>query len=142
VRNERSPIVVGAVRSRIEETNLQFTEALNRGDISSVVALYTDNAVILPPNSEPVRGREGARALFEGMVQAMGLPTLRLSTVEVTEVGDTAYEVGDYTMTMKPPTGEAINDHGKYVVVWKRQGDAAWKLAVDMWSTNLPLPNP
>jgi ketosteroid isomerase-like protein len=31
------------------------------------------------------------------------------------------------------------SDPGKYVVVWKRQEDD-WKLAVDIWNTNSPLP--
>ena len=68
----------------------------------------------------------------------MGVPTLTLSTVEVTELGDTAYEVGDYTMKMQPPGADAMSDRGKYLVVWKRQADGAWKLAVDIWNTNLP----
>lgn len=132
--------MVQAVRSRIEETNAQFMAAVNRGDTSKVAALYTEHAVVLPPNAETVRGRDGAKALFDGMIQQMGVPTLTLSTVDVTEVGDTAYEVGVYTMKLQPPGGNVVNDRGKYVVVWERQGDGSWKLAVDMWNSDLPMP--
>ena len=133
--------MVLAVRSKIEETNQQFTKALNRGDVASVVALYTEDAVIQPPNGGRVRGREGARALFDGMIQAMGL-TLTLTTVEVTEVGDTAYEVGDYTMRITPPGSPPVDDNGNYVVVWRRQSGGDWRLAVDTWSSDQPLPAP
>jgi uncharacterized protein (TIGR02246 family) len=132
--------MVQAVRSRIEQTNEQFMAAINRGDTSAVAALYTVDAVILPPNAETVRGRDGAKALFDGMIQQMGVPTLTLSTVEVTEVGDAAYEVGAYTMRLQPPGAAVVDDSGKYVVVWKCQGDGAWKLAVDIWNTDLPMP--
>jgi uncharacterized protein (TIGR02246 family) len=132
--------MVQAVRSRIEETNAQFMAAVNRGDTSTVASLYTEDAIVLPPNTETVRGRDGAKALFDGMIQQMGLPTLTLTTTEVTEVGDTAYEVGSYTMKLQPAGAPVANDSGKYVVIWKRQTDGAWKLAVDIWNTDLPMP--
>ncbi|MDP9236808.1 MAG: SgcJ/EcaC family oxidoreductase [Chloroflexota bacterium] len=132
--------MVQAVRSRIEETNQQFMKAINRGDTSAVAALYTEDAVVLPPNAETVRGRAGAKALFDGMIQQLGIPVLTLSTIEVTELGDTAYEVGAYTMRLQPPGAAVVDDGGKYVVVWKRETDGAWKLAVDIWNTDLPMP--
>jgi uncharacterized protein (TIGR02246 family) len=137
---KRSIKMVQAVRSRIEETNAQFMAALNKGDTAKVAELYTVDAIVLPPNAETVRGREAAKQLFDGMVQQMGIPTLTLTTVEVTELGDTAHEVGTYTMRLQPAGGDAVNDSGKYVVIWKRQGDGAWKLAVDIWNTDLPMP--
>lgn len=87
-----------------------------------------------------IRGGAGAKALFDGMIQMMGVPTLTLSTVEVTELGDTAYEVGAYTMKLRPPGADVMNDSGKYVVIWQRQGDGSWKLAVDIWNSDLPMP--
>jgi ketosteroid isomerase-like protein len=35
-----------------------------------------------------------------------------------------------------------VTDHGKYVAVWKKQADGNWKVAVDIWNTDLPLPAP
>ena len=132
--------MVQAVRSRIEETNAQFMAAVNSGDTSTVATLYTEDAVVMPPNAEVVRGRSGAKALFDGMIEAMGVPTLTLSTSEVTEHGDTAYEVGTYTMRLQPAGAAVMNDSGKYVVIWARQGDGSWKLAVDIWNSDLPMP--
>jgi ketosteroid isomerase-like protein len=69
----------------------------------------------------------------------MGIPQLTLQTMQVDEIGDTACEVGQYTMKLQPPGGEPVTDIGNYVVVWKRQSDDSWKLAVDIWNTNSPL---
>ncbi|MFQ5962049.1 MAG: YybH family protein, partial [Candidatus Methylomirabilales bacterium] len=53
---------------------------------------------------------------------------------------DLAYEMGAYTLTIQPEGGQAQTDTGKYVVVWTRQADGSWKLAVDIWNSNAPPP--
>lgn len=132
--------MVQAVRSRIEEMNTQFTSAVSRGDTAAVTSLYTEDATVLPPNMTGARGRAEIKRLFDGMFQQMGPPTLKLSTSDVTELGDTAYEVGTYTMKAKTPGGDAVSDTGKYVVIWQRQRDGAWKLHVDIWNSDTPMP--
>src|SRR6266852_4089651 len=125
-----------AVRSAIEGTNAQFVAAANRGDTAAVAALYTNDAVVLPPNAEMVRGRQGVKEFFDALIQQTGVPQLTLDTTQVDEVGDTACEVGAYTMKLQPPGGQPVSDSGKYVVVWKRQSDDSWKLSIDIWNTN------
>ena len=132
-------MVQEAVRSRIEETNAQFGAAVGRGDTVAVAALYTDDAVVLPPNAELVRGRQAIKGLFDGMMQQMGIPQLTLRTIQVDEIGETANEVGEYTLKFQPAGAEPVTDIGKYVVIWRRQGDD-WKLHIDIWNTNSPLP--
>src|SRR6266550_3141383 len=39
-------------------------------------------------------------------------------------------------------TGKPSVDRGKYVAVWKKQADGNWKVALDIWNTDLPLPAP
>jgi ketosteroid isomerase-like protein len=34
-----------------------------------------------------------------------------------------------------------MTDQGKYLVIWKRQGQT-WKIARDIWNTSKPLPAP
>ncbi len=45
------------VRAAIEETNARFTEAFNQGDAAVATALYTEDAIVLPPGQGMVRGR-------------------------------------------------------------------------------------
>src|SRR6266542_2751613 len=127
-------MVQQAVRSAIEATNARFVEAANRGDTASIAALYTEDAVLLAPNAAMLRGRQAIKGFFDGLVEQMGIPELRLNTSQVEEHGDTAWEVGAYTMKL-----QGVSDDGKYIVVWKRQGND-WKLAADIWNTDSPLP--
>jgi len=135
-------MVQQAVRSRIEETNAEFSAVASRGDAAAIAALYTDDAVVLAPNAEMVRGKQAIKGLFDGMIQQMGAPQLTLRTIQVDEVGDMANEIGEYTLKFQPAGGEPVTDIGKYVVIWKRQGDDSWKLHIDIWNTNSPLPTP
>jgi len=50
--------------------------------------------------------------------------------------GDLAYEVGTYAAMGE---GGKPLDSGKYVVVWRRDGEA-WKLHRDIWNTSMPAP--
>ncbi len=134
-------VVQEATRSAIEETNAQFAAAAGRGDTAAMAALYTEDAVVLAPNVELMRGRQAIKALFDGLLQQMGAPQLTIRTIQLDELGDAACEVGAYTLKAQPPGGEPINDNGKTVVIWKRQGDGSWKMAVDIWNSNLPLPS-
>jgi uncharacterized protein (TIGR02246 family) len=128
-------MVQAPARSGIETTNAKFMAAINSGDVATVASLYTEDAVLMAPNVPMQRGRAAVQAVFEGMIQALGQPTLRLDTAEVEEIGDAACEIGAYTLTAGGET-----DKGKYVVIWKREG-GDWKLAVDIWNTDSPLPS-
>ena len=54
---------------------------------------------------------------------------MTLETVEVEAAGDTAYEVGQFTLE----ASGNIADQGKYLVVWKRDGGT--RLHRDIWRT-------
>jgi len=83
-----------------------------------------------PAQQGGCRGRDAIRAFWQGALDA-GLTEATLDTVEVDSTGDTAVEVGRYTLRAK---GGQVADAGKYVVVWKREG-GGWKLHRDIWNT-------
>ncbi len=121
-------------RAGIETTNQQWMAAFSKGDAAGVAACYTEDAQLLPPNSEIVSGREAVQANYQETMNA-GL-NVRLESVELESHGDTAYEVGRAITTGED--GQTI-DESKYIVIWKKVGDA-WKLHRDIFNSNLPLP--
>ncbi len=129
---------VEKVRKALEESNLKFGEAGRQGDAAAMAALYTEDATLLPPNSEMIKGREGIEAVWSGVIQ-MGAKDVVLTTVDVYGSGDLAYEVGNYVLTIQPEGQEPIEDKGKYVVVWKQIADGSWKMHVDIWNSSLPV---
>ena len=124
------------VRTAIEANTKQFIEAFNKGDATAVANMYAMNARLLPPNSEMIEGRANIQKFWQGASTA-GMKLTALEIVDLDVQGNTAIEVGRYTSTMPGAGGTVTTDNGKYVVVWKREG-RNWKLAVDVFNTNLP----
>jgi uncharacterized protein (TIGR02246 family) len=120
------------VRQAIEANNDKWEQALSRGDASAIAALYTPNAQLLPANGNIVSGHQAIREYWQGAIAA-GFKAVTLTALEVESFGDTAYEVGKYSV---PGEGGAAAATGDYIVVWKRDGE--WKLHRDIWTTNAP----
>lgn len=107
--------------------------AFGRGDAAGIVQLYSQDGQVLPPGMEPIAGRPGIQAFWQGAMD-MGIKAAQLETVEVMHQGDAAIEVGRYAL--EGAAGQLL-DHGKYVVIWQRQA-ASWKLHRDIWNTSQP----
>jgi ketosteroid isomerase-like protein len=123
------------IRVVIEEGNQQWSAAFSQGDSAAIAAMYTLNAQLFPMHSEIVSGMEAIQQFWQGVI-ASGVKGATLTTLEVDEQGDTAYEVGKYELRGE---GNKVLDHGKYVVVWKRE-QGKWRLHRDIWNSNLPAP--
>jgi uncharacterized protein (TIGR02246 family) len=109
----------GGSRRAIEAAVQRYVEASNQGDADALASLYADDAVLLPPDHEPVRGRAAIGDFW------------RQGTDEGLEVTTLTVEVGRYHL---PATDEEPADSGKYVMCLKRQRDGAWKLTADIWN--------
>ena len=131
--------VVGAqtdnVKAAIDGQNKKFGAAVAAGDAAAIAAMYTEDATMLPPNAEPVKGRAAVQKAWQENI-AGGVKGLALTATEVESHGDTAHEVGAYSV--KDAAGKEI-DRGKYLVVWKRQ-QGQWKLHRDIWNSSVPTP--
>lgn len=128
---------VEKVRMALEEANMKFGEAVRKGDAVALAALYTDDATILPPESEMIQGKQGIEQFWNALVQ-MGMKDAVLTIVDVFGSGDLAYEIGKATITIQPEGQEPTEMKAKYVVVWKHTDDGAWKLHVDIWNSSMP----
>ena len=126
-----------SVRTTIEANTRHFIEAFNRGDAAAVANMYTVDARVLPPNAEMVEGRANIQKFWQGAITA-GFKMVSLDAINVETQGNIAVEVGTYTITVPGAGGVTTTDKGKYVVVWKREG-RSWKLATDVYNTNMPL---
>lgn len=114
-------------RQAIETAVRRYVTASNQGDAQALADLYSEDAVLLPPDHEPVRGREAIGAYWsQGTDRGLEVTTL---AVEVN--ADLGYLVGRYHLAA---TDEEPADSGKYVMCLKRQRDGAWKLTADIWN--------
>jgi ketosteroid isomerase-like protein len=123
---------VAAIRAQTAD----FAKGVNAGNFASVAGLYADTATFMPPNEPLVTGRAAIEAWMKG------LPPVKdflLQIVEVDGQGDIAFCRGTYSMTLTPPGAPApVKDTGKYVEVRRRQKDGSWKIAADIFNSDLP----
>ena len=115
----------------VDAANQKLMEAFDAGDAEAVAALYTEDAAVMPPGSDLARGRDGAQEFWQGAFDA-GLTGVDLTTDQLDVQGDTAIETGNYAVTMS----DGSSENGKYIVVWHRTPDGAWKMNRDIWNAS------
>lgn len=123
---------------RIAELNREWVERVAARDAVWIANLYTPQGRLMPANAAVAQGRPAVEAAWRGF---FGLPSLDLTfqttDLEVSAAGDMAYDVGTYSMAFDSPQGR-VQDQGKYLVVWEKV-NGEWKVAADMFSSNLPM---
>jgi ketosteroid isomerase-like protein len=124
---------------RIRAGTASWMQSFNAGNAGAVVALYADDAALMPPNAPQARGivaiKEAIAKEIAGAKKA-GV-TLAVGTDEVGVAGDMAWHAGTYVV--KDKAGKTV-DAGKVLEAWERK-NGKWRIARDMWnSDNAPAP--
>lgn len=128
-------------RAEIEAIGDRFEQALLAEDAATLGTFYAEDAVLLPPGNPRAEGPAAIEAMFASWFAQIPAPegfTLTTDDVQLAESGDIAYEVGTYTSRGTSPEGEAYDETGKFVVVWKNVG-GEWKVAADAWNVDAPM---
>jgi uncharacterized protein (TIGR02246 family) len=102
---------------------------MNAGDVQAALELWVEDAAILQPGGQMVRGREaiGAalRALIEHEVE------LEIDVEQVFAAGDVAIAVGTLTLSALGENGKPFTQSSRSAVISSRGNDGRWRLAID-----------
>ena len=120
-----------SVEDYIRQEALNFGEEVKRGDSVAMASHYASDAVVMPPNSEVVKGNNIV-GLWGGALR-MGVKDFKLTITDITGGGDLYVETGNYEVF---GTDNKSLDKGKYVAVWKKE-NGNWKMYRDIWNTNM-----
>jgi ketosteroid isomerase-like protein len=125
---------VGDIAARLQA-------AFNAGDAAALASLYSETAVLMPPNEPMVRGRAGIQGWFEQALPRVG--SVSITPIESTSVGDQAFQAGAFTSRSPAGAGSSIPDPsparaGKYVLLLRRSA-GHWKIECDIWSLDQPI---
>jgi uncharacterized protein (TIGR02246 family) len=114
-----------------------YVKASLAGDVKAIVALYTDDAMEMPPNQPMIKGKAGLQQYYEKMMAGAKLTSFTLDHIESQQAGDIGYDVGTYRQSMTPAGGQAMSESGKYCVLLKRVG-GTWKVAYAIYNSDVP----
>jgi ketosteroid isomerase-like protein len=136
----QSSVDVEAERTALRAAADAYHEAAHRGDFGGMVDFYANDGFIVPPNAAEEKGLQGARNFFAAIAEIPGLRVRFVDVrVEVAASGDMGYTLADIEISFEGPDGEPVEDKERDFHLWKKQ-DGKWKIAVDIWNSELPLP--
>jgi len=115
-------------REELAQAWRQFAEAWVKGDAAAAAQWYTEDAINMPPDVEDARGRSAIQGAFAYILSGATREDMAFTTRELDVYEDTAYELGTFADTFTPHGGEKTTFRGRYMCVWKRQPDGAWKI--------------
>jgi len=129
------------VRAAIAAIDKKFMEDVSRGNAAAGAAVYTDDAILMPPNHSSVEGKQAIEKYLAEIGSQLQASNFQLFILEVDVQGDTTIVRGTYSSSFTVPGTDApMEDRGKTLNVWKRQADGSWKLHRDIWNSNMPIP--
>jgi ketosteroid isomerase-like protein len=121
------------VRQSVQSGNQKFSAAAARRDCAAMAALYTEEAMVLPPDGPAVIGRKAIEDFWWAAVNSLDVTGITLSTLELEVHGDAAFEVGEADLKTNSGLVKV-----KYLVVWVKGDDEQWRLHRDIWNSAQP----
>jgi uncharacterized protein (TIGR02246 family) len=129
-----------ADEAALKAATLTWLEAYNAGDVEKIVALYAEDAVLMPPHAPVANGHAAIRAFLTADTAGAKAAGIKLvpgtSTAGVS--GNTGWESGTYTVTN---ASGATVDSGSYLSV-SHKSNGKWLYYRDTFNSDRPLPAP
>ena len=130
------PPDTAADEAAIHASTAAWVEAYNSGDADKIVALYTDDAIMMPPDAPAAAGHEAMKQFLVAdmaTTKAAGA-SIALDTDASGVSGDLAWHSG--TFHLNGAAGSSIGT-AKYSEVW-RKTNGKWLMIRDIWNNDAP----
>ena len=120
-----------------------YQTAAGTQDGAAIAKLYAPDGVEMAPNAPAAKGRAAIEAFHKAFGQQWMMHGMTIASGEIKVTGDRAFDVGTYKQTlMAQKGGGMVDDHGKYVVLLKKDAAGAWWVTHAIYNSDVPLPAP
>ncbi|MEO5581016.1 MAG: SgcJ/EcaC family oxidoreductase [Gemmatimonadaceae bacterium] len=133
---DSAPAAATASKDALGQMNRDFAAALNAKDAAKAASYYTEDAIIIPPGEEIVRGRPAIEAYWKGALESGGVRDVSVETIDAQSSGELGHEIGTFASTVNGPKGEAVADVGRYIELLKRGSDGKWYSTAGIWNAS------
>ena len=116
----------------------EWVAAYNAGSVDRIVALYADDAVVMPPNAPAASGHAAIRGFLTKDIASSKAASVSLSVTDVNSGAGASGDLGWHTgmFSVVDAAGKTTGT-GKYSEVWqKRHGK--WVIIRDIWNNDAP----
>jgi len=119
-------------RNAIQELDQKDIVASKKNDVGALVALWTDDGVLLQPGTAPTVGKEAIRKLLlQQQQRAAHVETIAYDEKwnEVRIAGDYAFQWGQISATLKLPDTHEVQQSVNAIRILAKQPDGSWRVA-------------
>ena len=113
----------------------EWIDAYNAGEPDRVIALYSQDAIVMPPDAPSVTGDAALRSF---LADEMAAAKQNKITIVLTgdDEADTSGDLGWHRGTFKVVgEGGASLGTGKFLEIWQRQ-QGKWRITRDIWNND------
>jgi ketosteroid isomerase-like protein len=133
--------VVGSARAEdlravMEADNARWLAAYNTNTPAAFPAMYTKDAVVLPPGSQQVNGGQAIGQFWEDRLKPGNRKDHTFEIISLQQDGQYAYQVARWTLNIINKTGEPMKVSGNTVRIFEHQPDGAWLTKVHIFNLN------
>jgi uncharacterized protein (TIGR02246 family) len=124
-----APVAVSAASldDEVKAAYAAFDAAFNNGDPKVVAAFYTEDALVLPPSHDIIKGPAGIEKFFAGFF-ANGVTGHKLELIEAKGDGGLVVAAAKWSAAGKDANGAPATFSGLATHVFARQADGSLKL--------------
>jgi len=134
----KSTFDINKARFNIDKQNKKYMKFYNNGDASGVAELHSDDALVMPPNIDMVKGKISIKKVISDGISA-GATDLAFTTINMYGNEEFVTEVGRYSLNVKNEGEILMSDSGKYIVLWEQVSKNNWLMKADIWNSDLPI---
>lgn len=129
-----TPVDTSADVQAMHDATDQWVAAYNAGDADKIVAMYAEDAIMMPPDSTSLKGHEAMKAYLVSNIAATkaGGYGFALDSDAGSVSGDSGWHSGMFHVT---DAKGATAGTGKYVEVWHK-ADGKWLMVRDIWNND------
>ena len=123
----------------IAASHKRFMEAVKAGDIPTLLSLYSDVTVWMPPNEPSLFGKAEVEEWHQEYFKDFRIITFEETERDVTVLDGWAVERWAYMVAVHPLAGgDRIRDDGRFLVVWKQE-TGVWRMSQAMFNSIRPI---
>jgi ketosteroid isomerase-like protein len=123
----------------VAEPHSRYMDACRKGDVPAILSLYSNTAVMMPPNEPSLYGKKELEEWHQEYFAAFQIVTLDQTDREVMVFEEYAVERWAYLVAIESLSGtDRIRDDGRFLTLWKREG-SVWRIAQSMFNSTRPV---
>lgn len=116
------------------ESNAAWSDKYAAGDVSGVAATYAGNALVVPPASAPISGKEAISDYWRQRLADGQQIFVRVESAAMR--GDSLVESGVWSVQVTNVYGQRAYGGGEFKRILDRQQDGSFRIRLETWDVS------